>query len=526
MIAALSELFERHCSLRTKASAFVLLFTTLTLVGAATATILDTNQLLRREQARSADVLAHTLARASELGLAVGDRSELAQRVRMFCDTPDIAFAAVYDTAGKLLASGTNDTAAWHGYSTGTKVANSLLVSEGEVRLSNDSLRDDLAPAVEATKAPAARVLGRAVVCVTSEALEVARAHHLSVLLLIVLIVGTLNVPFVYWAIGRWVRRLSEVVTASERIAGGVLDQPLAQRHRADEIGRLAKAYESMRLALLEKERTMRRFNATLQQQVEERTAAYARATARAEAANAAKSEFLANMSHELRTPMNAIMGFAKLGKKRVSAAAVDKMASYFEKIDTSSQRLLNLLNDLLDLSKLESGRVDLDMKPVDLSMLVAAVVDEFGSLLSQRSLRVEFGERIEVECVVDCSKIMQVLRNLIGNAIKFTDEASRIEVNMRRQARSVLVSISDEGIGIPPDELEKVFEKFVQSSKTKTGAGGTGLGLAICKEIIEMHGGSIWAENREPRGAVFHFELPFAPAVQQTQESHSHGQN
>lgn len=493
--------------LRVKASLFVLAFTTLTLIGAAAWIVRDTSRLLRSEQQVSAGILCETLAKTVELSLAVGDSVELRQRCAIFLGSTDIAFVEVRDRLGRVAAAGVNDEIAWSVRQDGYEDAAGLVLAESEVLLGATAATDAV-DAVDPSTAPG-KVLGSVAVCVSPQVLERAFDHHSNMLWLVVLVVGALNVPLVYWAVGRWVRRLGRVVAASERIASGDLHGSIEAPCDGDELGRLATAFEAMRLALLERDGQMQRFNETLQEQVETRTADYKAATARAEAANAAKSQFLANMSHELRTPMNAIMGFARLGRKRVAQSPVERMADYFEKIDVSSQRLLLLLNDLLDLSKLEARRVELDRQPGNVANLIAGVVDEFGSLLSQRALRVRFVSRLEVECMVDGGRFMQVIRNVIGNAIKFAAEGSEIEVSMRRCGDMVEVRIGDEGIGIPPDELQTVFDKFVQSTKTKSGAGGTGLGLAICKEIVELHGGTIRAENRHPRGAVFIIELP-----------------
>jgi len=244
----------------------------------------------------------------------------------------------------------------------------------------------------------------------------------------------------------------------------------------------------------------------------------------KAESANHAKSEFLANMSHELRTPMHAILGFSSLGGSKVSSAHNEKISGYFLRINESGQRLLYLLNDLLDLSKLEAGRMDFNFQVNNLQTSIDVVVQELAPLFMERSLTVDI-EPASTSTIAeyDNEKIDQVIRNLLSNAIKFTpnnmsvmiyfeesvlseskDDESRVEIS------AISVSIVDQGTGIPEDELETVFEKFVQSTKTDTGAGGTGLGLTISKEIIEGHNGTISAVNSSGEGgAIFTFTLP-----------------
>ena len=229
-----------------------------------------------------------------------------------------------------------------------------------------------------------------------------------------------------------------------------------------------------------------------------------------AEEANRVKSEFLANMSHELRTPLHGILSFAGFGVRKFAEAKREKLLEYFEHIRNSGDILLALLNDLLDLAKLESSRIEFQFEPASLNNLIVRVVDEFYSLLSERNLTIRSGEcDFHDKLMIDSPRIEQVLRNLLSNAVKFSPENGIVETSIHRIDDSVVVSVSDQGSGIPEEELESVFDKFVQSSKTKTGAGGTGLGLSISQEIVTAHGGRIWAENGPDGGAVLSFALP-----------------
>ena len=231
-----------------------------------------------------------------------------------------------------------------------------------------------------------------------------------------------------------------------------------------------------------------------------------------AEAASQAKSEFLANMSHELRTPLHSIISFASFGIKKYNSAQLEKLLDYFNRIKQSGKTLLELLNDLLDLAKLESRKVMFAFEPSNLGILVRSVMNELDTLLSERNLSIRHElSQFDEEVTLDADKAKQVLRNLLNNAIKFSPEGGTIDVAICRVDSSVRVSVCDQGPGIPQDELKAVFDKFIQSSKTKTGAGGTGLGLAICHEIITAHKGRIWAENRLEGGAVFSFEIPLS---------------
>ncbi len=240
------------------------------------------------------------------------------------------------------------------------------------------------------------------------------------------------------------------------------------------------------------------------------------------EAANHAKSQFLANMSHELRTPLHGVLSFAAFGIKKAGTAARQDLLRYFEKIDHSANVLMTLVNDLLDLAKLESGKMTFEFTRTDLRSLILMVGDEFSSTVSARNIKVAVSPSdFDTRIIADPNKIMQVVRNLLSNAVKFSPDGGRIEVGLNRDDTSISVSVRDQGPGIPEDELDAIFDKFIQSSKTRTGAGGTGLGLSICEEIVAAHQGRVWAENNPRGGAALTFELPLDPHSTETERDH-----
>lgn len=238
----------------------------------------------------------------------------------------------------------------------------------------------------------------------------------------------------------------------------------------------------------------------------------------KAEAANQAKSEFLANMSHELRNPMHHILAYSKHGIDKCFKVRTSKLLHYFHQIRESAQRLMHLLNNLLDLSKLEAGKMELNCQAIDLLDIIEQVVREVKLNASNKKMKIKINKP-GFSTVVTCDelRINQVIGNLLTNAIRFTPEKKLIEISFKKEKNekeginrhTLTLQICDQGVGIPENELEKIFDKFVQSQKTKTGAGGTGLGLAICKEIIRAHQGVIWAENNPNDGATLSFSLP-----------------
>ena len=278
-------------------------------------------------------------------------------------------------------------------------------------------------------------------------------------------------------------------------------DRILASRHDA-----LADEVRAREAA----ERHVREHNETLEAAVRARTVDLEAARDAAVRANRAKSEFLANMSHELRTPLHGILSYAELGDMDAGSAGPDDLRRYFEQIGSSGTTLLGLLDELLDLARLEAGASVLDTRAVDLGPLAERAVQELAQTAAQRDVSVHVtvpGSPATVHA--DPARLAQVLRNLLHNAIKFSPPGGRIELAVDRDDAAARIAVSDEGPGVPPDELESIFHKFAQSTRTKDGSGGTGLGLAICRELAGAHGGRIWAQNRRPRGASFIVSLP-----------------
>ncbi len=228
------------------------------------------------------------------------------------------------------------------------------------------------------------------------------------------------------------------------------------------------------------------------------------------EVASRHKSQFLANMSHELRTPLNAILGYTELIVDRIYGEVPEKISEVLERVQKSGRHLLGLINDVLDLSKIEAGQLTLGMDDYSFGDVVQAVVSAVESLAAEKKLRmtVDMAANLPVG-QGDERRITQVLLNLVGNAIKFT-EKGEVAVRVANSGGEFVVSVADTGPGIAEADRLKIFEEFqqVDSSSTRT-KGGTGLGLAIAKHIVEMHGGRIWVESTLGKGSTFFFSVP-----------------
>ena len=228
------------------------------------------------------------------------------------------------------------------------------------------------------------------------------------------------------------------------------------------------------------------------------------------EAASRHKSEFLANMSHELRTPLNAIIGFSEVLTERMFGELNEKQDEYLKDIHASGQHLLSLINDILDLSKIEAGRMELDRSAFDLPSAIENALILVRERASRRGIRL--GSTIDERLGAidgDERKVKQVLLNLLSNALKFTPEGGRIDVGARLHNGVAEVSVADTGIGIAPADQDAVFEEFRQVGTTDKKAEGTGLGLALSRKFIELHGGKIWVRSQLGAGAAFTFTLP-----------------
>jgi signal transduction histidine kinase len=231
------------------------------------------------------------------------------------------------------------------------------------------------------------------------------------------------------------------------------------------------------------------------------------------EAASQHKSDFLANMSHELRTPLNAIIGFSQVLREGMVGEVSKKQVEYLDDILSSGKHLLALINDVLDLSKVEAGQVELQVAPFSLQDALERGVSMVREQATTEGVQVTLHKNGGVDVVSgDERRIRQVIFNLLSNAVKFTPEGGQVDVSATRVNGQMRVSVADSGQGIAAEDLDRIFEEFQQTEAGAQQREGTGLGLALSKRFVEMHGGRIWCESEVGKGSTFEFTLPLRP--------------
>jgi signal transduction histidine kinase len=307
----------------------------------------------------------------------------------------------------------------------------------------------------------------------------------------------------------RLARPIETIQAAAAKIGSGALDERIEISSR-DELGALAEEFNRMAARLQES-------YTALERKVQERTRDLAEALAQLddksrqlEAASRHKSEFLANMSHELRTPLNAILGFSQVLQQKLFGQLNAKQEEYLEDILSSGNHLLSLINDVLDLSKVEAGQIELEPAPFSLREALERGVVMVRERATQNGIQLGLELDPEVELITaDERRIRQVIFNLLSNAVKFTPTGGCIDVAATRVDGHVKISVSDTGPGIAPADQERIFEEFQQTDAGIRQREGTGLGLALSKRLVELHGGRIWVESEPGKGSRFAFTLP-----------------
>jgi two-component system, sensor histidine kinase len=506
--------FLSRCSIKRKLSIIILLTSGAALGLACTAFAVFDSISFHQSMKRHLQVLTQVIGENCAASLAFSDEAAAENTLAGLKSEPSVLSACVYAADGKPFARyGTRDYAQPPSDSVSTAVETSVyrngclsifepILVKGE-RMGTIYLRSDL----REIRARVAKQIGTTA---------------------IILVLSLLGAFLLSEALQRAISRpIIQLVGAAQTVSSVKDYSVRAVKETEDELGLLVDKFNEMLAQIQRRDDELEEHRRNLEDQVKARTAELVHkneelsvAVVKAQAANQAKSEFLANISHELRTPMHGILSFAKFGKDKGERAGWAKVLEYFDKIDTCAKRLMTLLNDLLDMSKLEAGKMTFEYAPTNLVSVAKTVLDEMAGLFAEKNLKCTLEAPENLNVSLDAQRITQVIRNLLGNAAKFSPAGSAVEILVATGEGKLTVSVEDRGPGIPEEDLEAIFDKFIQSSKTKTGAGGTGLGLAISREIVQAHGGRIWARNREGGGASITFQIPVQSVHQRKKPS------
>jgi signal transduction histidine kinase len=322
-------------------------------------------------------------------------------------------------------------------------------------------------------------------------------------MLLSLLVIGGIAASaFIYLAVSRIMKPIRNLAIGAQRIAAGDFDYRITERTR-DEIQILSEQFNSMASAL-------KSSYSELEKRVEERTADLAVAKDKAEEADRLKSVFLATMSHELRTPLNSIIGFTGVMLQGLAGPVNPEQEKQLGMVYRSAKHLLSLINDILDLSKIEAGKMASALEEFDARQLIGNAEKTVAPLAEKKGLRLVTSVASDVHTVTaDRRRIQQILLNLLDNAIKFTDSGS-VTIDCRRIGGNLRISVEDTGMGIHPEDMGNLFETFRQVDTARTRKqDGTGLGLAICRKLAVLLGGEITAESRPGKGSKFTLTVP-----------------
>jgi signal transduction histidine kinase len=514
------------------------------------------NRLLHSEFVKRGKALASNLAASGELGVFSEDERLLNAALRGITGEEDVAYVFIYNDVGKRLIGGgkalTQPGVAPTTETLSHEIRAQMLTdrqpaSRTVKETGTESFLEFYAPIVSAEvrlveeqyfglprsdrglSEDRSRVIGIARVGLSMRNID-AHSAYLIKLWAILSVVFLAGGALAAYALSRKITQpITRLTESTARMAEGQIDQEISV-DSLDELGTLATTYNKMAKALThtldERARVaeeLRDLNRSLEDRIRERTSQLEETNRDLSRASRHKSEFLANMSHELRTPLNAILGFTELIIDGIYGQVPDELRESMEDIRINGRHLLRLINDVLDLSKIEAGQMRLNLGEYSLQSLIDSVISATRSLATEK--RLELVARVEADlppALGDSKRMTQVLMNLVGNAIKFTPGGGSVNVTARRvrnaqcEARSVdsddfiEIAVADTGIGIPAEELKNIFSEFrqVDSSITRE-YGGSGLGLSIAKRLIEMHEGSIWADSQVGRGSTFYVRIP-----------------
>jgi two-component system sensor histidine kinase BarA len=362
-------------------------------------------------------------------------------------------------------------------------------------------------------------VVGVAIIRRPAGEISITRLMNLIWIIVAGLIAGVGAIVAFYMITQRVILRpIRQLRALANNVAEGNLDTRSSIK-TGDEYEKLANAFNHMLDRLQAAQEKLRQAN----KQLDEKIAQLSERNIELFKANKVKGEFLANISHEFRTPLNAILGFAEIMKEKPDLITKDKGRRYAENIITSGNRLLNLINDLLNIAKTEAGKMELRIQKTSAPQLCKTMVGHFAALTRKKKIKVKVSADNGLPpLITDPGKVEQILYNFLSNAVKFTPDRGRIEIRAAMvDEKTVRISVTDTGCGIAQSDKEKIFQKFQQADGSLTrGSTGSGLGLAISKELAALLAGSIGLESTVGKGSTFWLDIPVTLTKDEVQVS------
>ncbi len=426
-------------------------------------------------------------------------------------EQPQVLYAYAYDKEGRILADGTKANRYFNTilddpfHSQAIQAQESLIQYKDEEFLATGNVLNIAQPIFLASNEKLGGVRIGFTLLPVQQKITKARRYTLFLGTIFALVGGILSA-----LMGRrLVKPIENLVRGTQLISSGNLDVKLSLSSR-DELGMLADSFNQMAASLKQNKAALQRYTEELEATVESRTRELQEANRGLEAASRHKSQFLANVSHELRTPLNAIIGFTRLILRKTEGQIPQLQKENLRKVLISAEHLLSLINGLLDLSKIEAGRMEIFVEPVKVDEVITMAASTIEPMLKDGRVRLikEIAPGLP-SLHTDREKLHEIILNLLSNAAKFTEEGE-IKVSAWQKDGSVKLAVSDTGIGMKKEALHYIFEEFRQVDMSSTRRyGGTGLGLAIVKKLVTLLGGDIGVESEVGKGTTFTITLP-----------------
>jgi signal transduction histidine kinase len=536
--------FSAFMGLRTKFVLFISLVIIAVCSGLSWYFIRQQSDSMTRSLISTGSLLVKNLAHNARYGLVAKDRVLLEQLINGVMEVDETIYAVFTGPDGTQLAmkskrniypdwaittslygSGVNDVAITPFAATKDLQREEIYDFAVTIRRGSDNpslfpllfLESETEPITTAESS--ARIYGVVQIGLTGEQMNQALSRMIGNVLLITIVVIFSGILATVLLTRRITTPLNSLVKVARQVAGGDLTASVEPMTH-DEVGQLTTVFSQMTESLKEQDlavkqayRELEQLNRTLEQRVQQRTSELQTANDKLQELDRLKSAFVSIVSHELRTPMTSIKGYVENMLDGLAGALTEKQSHSLERVRHNIDRLTRMINELLDLSKIEAGRMELHLAPLSLPEMAEELAESYQAAAHEKSITLRTTPHLPVPMVTgDADKVSRILINLIHNAIKFTPAGGDIRIETKvRDNDYVELGVIDSGSGIPPHELDKIFDKFYRGESAPVEARGAGLGLAIAKTLVELHGGTIQVESALGTGSRFSFTIPIA---------------